>query len=65
HAEETGYLVTTDDPKEWSCQIIRVAQDESSARVVGQNARSFVKRQLGWSRIAAKTAELYKSVSTR
>lgn len=60
---ETGILVPPNDPAKLGEALARVIQDPKAADRMGKAGRQSVLRNFTWDQIAAKTLELYRSLT--
>src|SRR5882762_7591463 len=61
--EETGLLVPPSDPAKLGRAITRILEDPTTAAKMGKAGRRHVLKLFTWDRIAAKTLELYRSLT--
>jgi glycosyltransferase involved in cell wall biosynthesis len=59
---ETGYLLQPNDVAGLADRICRLAADATLRAKMGGNGREFVEQGYDWSRIAARTGEVYEQV---
>jgi len=61
--EETGLLVPPSEPAKLAHAITRIVEDPTTGTTMGKAGRRHVLRQFTWDRIAARTLELYRSLT--
>src|SRR5207249_10381264 len=61
--EETGLLVPPSEPAKRARAITRIVEDPTTGTAMGKAGRRHVLRQFTWDRIAARTLELYRSLT--
>jgi starch synthase len=61
---ETGLLVPPDDPQALADAINSLTRDPDRAKAMGTAGRERAVREFDWARIAAQTADLYRSLVT-
>jgi glycosyltransferase involved in cell wall biosynthesis len=57
-----GILVPPADTEALAKALLALLQDPNRAKAMGENGRSLVETQFGWTQIAHKTAEVYAEV---
>jgi D-inositol-3-phosphate glycosyltransferase len=57
---ENGFLVSPDDPDALAAALRRVLDDPPTAKRMGQTGRRMVEERFSWTRIAARTREVYQ-----
>jgi len=61
--EETGLLVPPGEPAKLGRAITRILEDPQTGAKMGKAGRRHVLRNFTWDRIAARTLELYRSLT--
>jgi glycosyltransferase involved in cell wall biosynthesis len=61
--EETGLLVPPGEPEKLGRAITRILEDPTTAAKMGKAGRRHVLKHFTWDRIAARTLELYRSLT--
>ena len=61
--EETGLLVPPGEPAKLGRAIARIIEDPATGEKMGKAGRRLVLEQFTWDQIAAKTLELYRSLT--
>ncbi len=61
----TGLLFKAGDAQDCARQCLRLIQDESQRRTLGQKARAYVRAEREWSRIVQRYAPVYEMVNGR
>src|SRR2546428_12648941 len=62
-SEETGLLVPPGEPAKLGRAITRILEDPQPGAKMGMAGRRHVLRNFTWDRIAARTLELYRSLT--